>query len=70
MIQSRWTVMAAPLIDSHHRSVANWYKVVESFTSAAETLMNKSIKEIKSFVNNKLAGPSGPAMALEANRGQ
>ena len=57
MILSRWPVMAEPLIDSHHRSGANWYKVVESFTSAAETLMNKCIKEIKNFVNNELAGP-------------
>ena len=59
--------MAEPLIQSHNRSVANWYKVVESFTSAAETLMNKIIEEIKNFVSNELAGPSGPAKSY---RGQ
>ena len=57
--------MAAPLKDSRRKSVANWSKVVESFTSAAETLMNKAIKAIKNFINNELAGPSGPAKAYQ-----
>ena len=53
--------MVAPLTYSRRRCVANWSKVVASFTSAAENLMNKAIKEIKNFINNELAGPSGPA---------
>ena len=43
-----------------HRSYANWFKIVNSFVSSAETLMNSTIKEIKTFVNIELAGPNGP----------
>ncbi len=65
MIPSNSTVLVALLTYTRRRCVANWSKVVESFTSAAETLMNKAIKEIENFINNELAGPSGPATAYK-----
>ena len=61
MILSRLPILAEPLNDFHRRSQQNWYKVVESFTGASETLMNKCVKEIKYFVNIELAGQAGPA---------
>ena len=61
MIPSRLPILAEQLNDFHRRSAANWQEVVESFTGAAETLVNKMVKEIKYFVNIELAGLSGPA---------
>ena len=43
------------------RAQANCYKKVESFCFSAETLMNKSIRDIKLFVNSQVAGINGPA---------
>ena len=44
----------------YRRSYANWYKVVNSFVSSAQTLLNTSILDIKKFINIELAGPAGP----------
>ena len=53
--------MAEQLNDFHRRSAQNRQKVVDSFTGASETLVNKMVKEIKYFVNVELAGQAGPA---------
>ena len=42
----------------------NWTKVVDSFTSSADTLMNSAVKELKIFINNEIAGPGGPTKAF------
>ena len=61
MIPSRLPILAEQLNDFHRRSAQNWQKVVDSFTGASETLVNKCVKEIKHFVNSELAGNAGPA---------
>ena len=43
------------------RSVNNWLKIVESFVSSADTLLNGLMKALKIFVNTEISGPLGPS---------
>ena len=42
------------------RGVDNWSKIVDSFTSSVDTLVNTAVKELKTFVNAEIFGPNGP----------
>ncbi len=41
------------------RGVDNWTRVVDSFTSSADTQYNNAMKELKLIVNTELTGANG-----------
>jgi hypothetical protein len=47
------------------RGIENWSRVVDSFTSSADTLYNNVIKELKLLVNGEIAGVNGPSRAFK-----
>ena len=46
------------------RGVDNWSKIVDSFTSSVDTLVNTAVKELKTFVNAEIFGPNGPTKSF------
>jgi hypothetical protein len=42
------------------RGVDNWSRVVDSFTGSVDTLYNNMVKELKIWINTKIAGANGP----------